>query len=74
MYFKECFELCFNIFVLLQFLISKIWHFSERNAIRAKIKMIASNDDYLKEASNALYLLNEDFNIRECCRNRVEYY
>ena len=36
--------------------------------------MIASNDDYLKEASNTLYLLNEDFNIRERCRNRIEYY
>lgn len=39
-----------------------------------EIKMIASNDDYLKEASNALYLLNEDFNVRERCRNRTEYY
>ena len=39
-----------------------------------EIKMIASNDDYLKEASNTLYLLNEDFNIRERCRNRIEYY
>lgn len=36
--------------------------------------MIASNDEYLEEASNTLYTLNADFNIRERCRNREEYY
>ncbi len=39
-----------------------------------EIKMIASNDEYLKEASNTLYTLNSDFNIRERCRNREDYY
>ncbi len=39
-----------------------------------EIKMIASDNEYLQEASNALYDLNADFNVRERCRNREEYY
>lgn len=39
-----------------------------------EIKMIASDDEYLKEASNTLYTLNADFIVRERCRNREEYY
>ena len=38
------------------------------------IKMIASDNEYLKEASNTLYHLNADFEIREHARNREEYY
>lgn len=36
--------------------------------------MIAMDNEYLQEASNALYDLNADFNVRERCRNREEYY
>ena len=39
-----------------------------------EIKMIASDNEYLQEASNALYDLNADFNVRERCRNREEYF
>jgi len=39
-----------------------------------EIKMIAMDNEYLQEASNALYDLNADFNVRERCRNREEYY
>ncbi|MDE7271819.1 MAG: Rpn family recombination-promoting nuclease/putative transposase [Lachnospiraceae bacterium] len=39
-----------------------------------EIKMIATDNEYLQEASNALYDLNADFNVRERCRNREEYY
>lgn len=39
-----------------------------------EIKMIASDNEYLQEASNVLYDLNADFNVRERCRNREEYY
>lgn len=36
--------------------------------------MIATDNEYLQEASNVLYDLNADFNVRERCRNREEYY
>ena len=36
--------------------------------------MIASDNEYLQEASNALYDLNADYNVREHFRNREEYY
>lgn len=39
-----------------------------------EIRMIASDNEYLQEASNVLYDLNADFNVRERCRNREEYY
>lgn len=39
-----------------------------------EIRMIATDNEYLQEASNALYDLNADFNVRERCRNREEYY
>lgn len=39
-----------------------------------EIKMIAMDNEYLQEASNTLYDLNADFNVREHCRNREEYY
>lgn len=35
--------------------------------------MIASNDEYLKGASNTLYNLNSDYFIWERWRNREEY-
>ena len=31
-------------------------------------------NEYLQEASNTLYDLNADYNVREHCRNREEYY
>ncbi len=39
-----------------------------------EIKMIATDNEYLQEASNTLFDLNADFNVRERCRNREEYY
>lgn len=36
--------------------------------------MIATDNEYLQEASNTLFDLNADFNVRERCRNREEYY
>ena len=39
-----------------------------------EIRMIATDNEYLQEASNVLYDLNADFNVRERCRNREEYY
>ena len=35
--------------------------------------MIASNDEYLTEASNTLYDMYNDFNIRERLRSREDY-
>ena len=37
------------------------------------IRMIASNDEYLTEASNTLYDMHNDFNIRERLRSREDY-
>ena len=37
------------------------------------LKMIASNDEYLTEASNTLYDMYNDFNIRERLRSREDY-
>ena len=34
--------------------------------------MIATDNEYLQEASNTLFDLNADFNVRERCRNREE--
>lgn len=39
-----------------------------------EIKMIASDNEYMQEASNTLFDLNADFNVRERCRSREEYY
>ncbi len=39
-----------------------------------EIKMVATDNEYLQEASNTLFDLNADFNVRERCRNREEYY
>ena len=36
--------------------------------------MVATDNEYLQEASNTLFDLNADFNVRERCRNREEYY
>ncbi len=36
--------------------------------------MIATDNEYLQEASNTLFDLNADFSVRERCRNREEYY
>ena len=36
--------------------------------------MIATDNEYLQEASNTLFDLNADFKVRERCRNREEYY
>ena len=37
------------------------------------LRMIASNDEYLTEASNTLYDMYNDFNIRERLRSREDY-
>lgn len=39
-----------------------------------EIKMLASKDEYLKEAANSIFQFNTDEQIRKLCRDREEYY
>lgn len=39
-----------------------------------EIKMLAYKDEYLNEASNAIFRLNADEQIRKQCLDREEYY
>lgn len=39
-----------------------------------EIKMLASKDEYLKEAADSIFLYNTDAQIRKLCRDREEYY
>lgn len=36
--------------------------------------MLASKDEYLKEAANSIFQFNTDEQIRKLCRDREEYY
>ena len=39
-----------------------------------EIKMLAQNNEYIKEATNTMYMLSEEDRIRQQCESREEYY
>ncbi|MDE5940236.1 MAG: Rpn family recombination-promoting nuclease/putative transposase [Lachnospiraceae bacterium] len=50
------------------------WAYLFKAATWEELKMIASKDEYLKEASQTIFRMSADEEIRKRCRDREEYY
>lgn len=50
------------------------WAYLFKAATWEELKMIASRDEYLKEASQTIFRMSADEEIRKRCRDREEYY